>query len=337
MKAAVVREHGGPDRLNFETDFPDPVPGEGDVIVAVKATSLNYHDVFTRRGMPGIKVPMPAIMGLDVAGEIVEVGPGVTGWKKGDRVVVDPINRVEGGLMGETVHGGLAELCRARAHQLVRIPDGVSFVDAAALPCAYGTALRMMTTNGHVAKGEKVLILGASGGVGVCCLQIAKLAGAEVVACAGTDEKAKRLLELGADRTINYVTSDFQQEAYNLYGKPTRRGGGTDRGFDLVVNYTGGDTWVKSLKVLKVGGRMVTCGATAGYDPKEDIRFIWTFELKVLGSNGWMRSDIETLLGMVQEGKLKVLVDQVFPLQDARAALAKLEDRTVFGKVVVTP
>ena len=163
MKAAVVREHGGPDRLNFESNFPDPRPGEGDVIVAVKASSLDYHDVFTRRGMPGIKVPMPAIMGLDVAGEIAEIGPGVTGWKKGDRVVVDPINRIEGGLMGETIHGGLAELCRARAHQLVRIPDGVSFTDAAALPCAYGTALRMMTTNGHVAKGEKVLILARLG------------------------------------------------------------------------------------------------------------------------------------------------------------------------------
>src|SRR6516225_4344233 len=198
MKAAVVRAHGGPEALAFEADFPDPTPGEGDVIVAVKAASLNYHDVFTRRGMPGIKVPMPAIMGLDVAGEIAELGAGVTGWKKGDRVLVDPINRVEGGLMGETVHGGLAELCRARAHQLIRIPDGVSFADAAALPVAYGTALRMMTTNGHVAKGEKVLILGASGGVGVCCLQLAKLAGAEVIACAGTDAKAKRLIELGA-------------------------------------------------------------------------------------------------------------------------------------------
>ncbi len=337
MKAAVVREHGGPDRLVFETGFPDPTPGEGDVIVAVKASSLNYHDVFTRRGMPGIKVPMPAIMGLDVAGEIAEVGPGVTGWKKGDRVLVDPINRVEGGLMGETVPGGLAELCKARAHQLIRIPDGVSFADAAALPVAYGTALRMMTTNGHVTKGEKVLILGASGGVGVCCLQLAKLAGAEVIACAGTDAKAKRLMELGADKTINYVTHDFLKEIHDLYGKPTRRGSGTDRGVDVVVNYTGGDTWVKSLKVLKVGGRLLTCGATAGFDPKEDIRFIWTFELKVLGSNGWMRSDIEELLRLVQAGKLKVLIDKVFPLKDAREALRVIEDREVFGKVVVAP
>ena len=337
MKAAVVREHGGPDRLNFETGFPDPTPGEGDVIVAVKAASLNYHDVFTRRGMPGIKVPMPAIMGLDVAGEIAEVGPGVSGWKKGDRVLVDPINRVEGGLMGETIHGGLAELCRARAHQLVRIPDGVSYADAAALPCAYGTALRMMTTNGHVAKGEKVLILGASGGVGVCCLQIAKLAGAEVIACAGTDAKAKRLMELGADKTINYVTHDFQQEVYNLYGKPTRRGGGTDRGVDMVVNYTGGDTWVKSLKVLKVGGRMVTCGATAGYAPTEDIRFIWTFELKVLGSNGWMREDLDTLIALIQQGRLIPVIDRELPLEEVNEAFRLLEDREVFGKVVVRP
>jgi alcohol dehydrogenase len=337
MKAAVVREHGGPDRLAFETNFPDPKPGEGDVIVAVKASSLNYHDVFTRRGMPGIKVPMPAIMGLDVAGEIAEVGAGVTGWKKGDRVLVDPINRVEGGLMGETVHGGLAELCKARAHQLIKIPDGVGFSDAAALPVAYGTAIRMMRTNGHVAKGEKVLILGASGGVGVCCLQLAKLAGAEVIACAGTDAKAQRLMELGADKTINYVKNDFMEETFKLYGKPTRRGGGTDRGVDVVVNYTGGDTWVKSMKVLKVGGRLLTCGATAGFDPKEDIRFIWTFELKVLGSNGWARSDIITLLELVQQGKLKVLVDKVYKLADAREALRVIEDREVFGKIVVAP
>ncbi|TAJ42412.1 MAG: zinc-binding dehydrogenase [Reyranella sp.] len=337
MKAAVVREHGAPDRLNFETDFPDPQPGPGDVIVAVKAASLNYHDVFTRRGMPGIKVPMPCIMGLDVAGEIAEVGAGVTGWRKGDRVLVDPINRIEGGLMGETIHGGLAELCRAKAHQLVKIPEGVSFSDAAALPVAYGTALRMMRTNGHVAAGEKVLILGASGGVGVCCVQLAKIAGAEVIACAGTDAKAKRLAALGADKTINYVEKDFMKEVFAMYGKPTRRGAGTDQGVDVVVNYTGGDTWVKSMKCLKVGGRLLTCGATAGYDPQEDIRFIWTFELKVLGSNGWARSDIVTLLEMVQQGKLKVLVDKIYRLEEAREALRVIEDREVFGKIVVAP
>ena len=223
------------------------------------------------------------------------------------------------------------------AHQLVKIPEGVSFSDAAALPVAYGTALRMMRTNGHVAAGEKVLILGASGGVGVCCVQLAKIAGAEVIACAGTDAKAKRLAALGADKTINYIEKDFMKEVFAMYGKPTRRGSGTDQGVDVVVNYTGGDTWVKSLKCLKVGGRLLTCGATAGYDPKEDIRFIWTFELKVLGSNGWARSDIVTLLELVQQGKLKVLVDKIYKLEEAREALRVIEDREVFGKIVVAP
>lgn len=337
MKALVLREHGGNDALRIETDFPDPIPGEGDVVLRVRATSLNYHDVFTRRGMPGIKIAMPAIMGLDVAGEIVAVGPGVAGWAVGDRVLVDPINRVEGGLMGETVHGGLAELCRARAHQLIRIPEGVSFLDAAALPCAYGTALRMMYTIGQVKAGERVLILGASGGVGVCCLQLAKLAGAEVIACAGTDAKGERLRALGADHVINYAQQDFMKEVYARFGKPVRRGAGIGNGVDVVVNYTGGDTWVKSLRVLKVGGRLLTCGATAGYDPAEDIRFIWTFELQVRGSNGWMRDDVLALLDMVQAGKLKVIQEDAVPLDDAAAALARIEGRNVFGKMMVQP
>ena len=337
MKAVVLREHGGNDKLALELDFPDPTPGEGDVVLRVRASSLNYHDVFTRRGMPGIKIAMPAIMGLDVAGEIVAVDPGVAGWSVGDRVLVDPINRVEGGLMGETVHGGLAELCRARAHQLIRIPEGVSFPDAAALPCAYGTAMRMMHTIGQVQAGEKVLILGASGGVGVCCLQLAKLAGAEVVACAGTDAKAARLKALGADHVINYAEQDFVKEVYGLYGKPTRRGANTHFGVDVVVNYTGGDTWVKSLRVLRVGGRVLTCGATAGFDPKEDLRFIWTFELKIQGSNGWMREDVVKLLDLVQAGKLKGVVGATFPLDQAPEALRQIEDREVFGKLVITP
>jgi alcohol dehydrogenase len=337
MRAMVLHEHGGNDRLRYETDFPDPVPVDGDVVVRVRACSFNYHDVFTRRGMPGIRIPMPAIMGLDVAGEIAAIGPGVQGWAVGDRVVVDPINRVEGGLVGETMHGGLAELCRVRAHQLVRLPEGVTFEQAAALPCAYGTARRMMVTNGGVAAGEKVLILGASGGVGVCCVQLAKLAGATVIACAGSAEKVARLRVLGADHTINYHEQDFVKAIYELYGKPSRRGEGTDRGVDVVVNYTGGDTWTKSLRVLRVGGRLLTCGATAGYDPPEDIRFIWTFELTVLGSNGWANQDIIALLELVRAGKLQALVDETFPLERAGEALQRIEDRKVFGKLVITP
>ena len=336
MRALVLREQGPDAWPRLETDFPDPVPGEGDVLVKVRATSLNYHDVFTRRGMPGIKIPLPVILGLDCAGEIVKIGPGVEGWSVGDRVLIDPRNRVEGGLMGETINGGLAELCRARAHQLIRIPDQLSYTDAAALPCAYGSALRMMYTIGGVSRGERVLILGASGGVGVCCVQLAKLAGALVIACAGTDEKAARLKELGADHTINYLEQDFVREVYALFGKPARRGTGVSQGVDVVVNYTGGDTWVKSLRCLRVGGRLLTCGATNGYDPPEDLRFIWTFELRILGSNSWDREDLTQVMDLAQSGALKTVVATTFQLEEAAEALQRIENRQVFGKIVVT-
>jgi alcohol dehydrogenase len=336
MRALVLREHGA-GGLSLETAFPDPAPGDGDVVLRVRAASLNYHDVFTRRGMPGIRIPMPAIMGLDVAGEIVALGAGVAGWRIGDRVLGDPINRVEGGLTGETVHGGLAEYCRLRAHQLIAIPESVGFAEAAALPCAYGTARRMMVAKGHVAAGEKVLILGASGGVGVCCVQLAKLAGATVIAATSSAEKATRLRALGADDIIDYAQEDLVQAVYARYGKPARRGAGSDRGLDVVINYTGGDTWTKSLRILRVGGRLLTCGATAGYDPPEDIRFIWTFELQILGSNGWAREDVTALLDLVQAGKLQAVIDETFPLERAEEALLRLENRQVFGKLIVTP
>ncbi len=335
MKAIVLYEHGGPETLKYETAFPDPVAGEGDVIVRVKATSLNYHDVFTRNGMPGIKLNFPVIMGLDVAGEIAEVGPGVEGWSVGDRVLVDPINRVEGGLMGETVHGGLAELCRARVHQLIRIPEGVSYEQAAALPVAFGTAYRMMYTIGQVKAGEKVLVLGASGGVGVGCVLLGKIAGAEVIACASSDEKMQRLTEFGADHVINYSTENFTKEIHKLYGKPHRRQ--FEGGVDVVVNFTGGDTWVSSMRCLRRGGRLLTCGATASFDPKTDLRFIWTFELNIRGSNGWMREDLEALLELVEQGKMRVPVDRVLTLDDAGEAFRLIEERKVIGKIVVTP
>jgi alcohol dehydrogenase len=337
MRAVVLREHGDNDKLQYVTDYPTPKPGAADVVVRVKASSINYHDVFTRRGMPGIKVPLPVIIGLDVVGEIAELGAGVEGWKVGDRVLIDPINRVEGGLMGETQDGGLAEFCRAKAHQLINIPDNVTFEQAAALPVAYGTAIRMMNTIGKIKPGEKVLILGASGGVGVCCVQLAKLAGAHVIACAGSEEKGRRLTELGADEIILYIEADFMKTVFERHGKPARRRFAQGGGVDVVVNFTGGDTWVKSMRCLKLGGRMLTCGATAGFAPTEDIRFIWTFELQILGSNGWEPSDIKELFGLVQSGKLKVLIDKAYPLEEAKEAVRVIEDRAVFGKVVVTP
>jgi alcohol dehydrogenase len=336
MRAVVLREHGGPESLVLETDFPDPEPRPEDVIVAVKACSLNYHDLFTRNGMPGIKIEMPMICGLDVAGEIASIGSGVTDWKVGDRVLIDPRNRVEGGLVGETIHGGLAEYCRAPTHQLVRIPVGVSYAQAASLPVAYGTAHRMMDTIGQVSEGERCFVLGASGGVGTGAVLLAKMAGAEVIVAASSQAKIDRLKEIGADAGINYIeTPDFQKEIWKLHGKPARRG--YDGGVEMVVNFTGGETWVPSMKCLKRGGRMLTCGATAGFDPKTDIRFIWTFELKILGSNSWEREDLVKLMDHIQAGRMDPVIDREFALADTHEALRLLEDREVFGKVIVAP
>jgi len=336
MKAAVIHEHGGPGSIKYESNFPDPTPAPDEVILKVGAATLNYHDVFTRKGMPGIKVPMPCIPGLDFAGEIVEVGKEVKGWHVGDRVMVEPVDRKNaGGLLGEMRPGGLAELCAVPDHHLVKLPDDVSYEAAACLPVAYGTALRMMYTIGQIKEKERVMILGASGGVGTCCVQLAKMVGAEVIACASNPDKLKRLGELGADHLLDYTKVDFMKWTYEKFGKPHRRK--FEGGMDVVVNYTGGDTWVKSMRVLHRRGRLLTCGATAGYDPQEDLRFMWTFELQILGSNGWMREDLFTLLDLVQTGKLKPVIDKTFHLSQANEAFAMLEDRVVFGKVVVKP
>ncbi len=337
MRALVLHEHGGLDKLVFEANYRDPSPGAGDVILAMRACSLNYHDVFTRRGMPGIKVPLPLITGIDVAGEVVEVGSEVTGFARGDRVLVDPIDRVDGGLLGETVDGGLAELVRVPAHMLVKLDPAISFAAAAALPVAYGTAYRMMLTRGRIHPGETVLILGASGGVGTCCVQLAKMAGARVIACASSDEKLARLADLGAERGINYANTDWVKACHEWFGR-ARMYGEDQGGIDVVVNFTGGDTWTQSLRVLRKGGRLLTCGATAGYDPPEDIRYIWTFELNIIGSNGWSRSDVLAMLDLVKHGELvPALHPRRFSIAEAAEGMRLLDDRQVFGKIIVEP
>lgn len=334
MRAVVLREHGGLEKLQYVTDFPDPAAAEGHVVIRVRATSFNYHDVFTVRGMPGIKVPLPMIIGLDMAGEILEVGPGVTGWSKGDRVLVNPLNRQKG-LMGEMMHGGLAEKCLVAEHQLIRMPERVTFEEAASLPVAYGTAHRMLITHDTVRKGEKVLILGASGGVGTGCVLLCKMLGAEVIACASSPEKIRRLKELGADHVIDYKQTDFSKWVIEKFGKPQRRS--YEGGVDVVINYTGGDTWAPTLRCVKRGGRILVCGATAGYDPKEDLRYIWSFELKIIGSNSFYDENLKALLELIQDGRLKPVIDRVLPLERAVEGLRLIENREVFGKVVVTP
>jgi len=334
MKAVVLREHGGLDKLQYVTDFPDPVVTEGHVVIRVRATSFNYHDVFTVRGMPGIKVPMPMIIGLDLAGEILEVGPGVTGWKTGDRVLVNPLNKKKG-LMGEMMHGGLAEKCLVAADQLLRMPGKVSFEEAASLPVAYGTAHRMIVTHDTIQKGETVIVLGASGGVGTGCVLLAKLRGAEVIACASSEDKIQRLKDLGADHVINYKETDFSKWAIEKYGKPQRRT--YEGGVDVVVNFTGGDTWAPTLRCVKRGGKILVCGATAGYDPKEDLRYVWSFELKVIGSNSFYDENLTALMDLIEKGEMKPVIDEVLPLERAAEGLRLIENREVFGKVVVTP
>jgi len=334
MRAMVLTEHGGLDKLVMDANYPDPKPGEGQVVIKVGACSLNYHDVFTVRGMPGIKVPVPVIIGLDVAGEVAELGPGVSGWSVGDRVLINPIDQKRG-LTGEMFNGGLAEYFLASEEQLIRMPEDVSFAQAAALPVAYGTAHRMMFTNGGIKAGDKVMVLGASGGVGTCCVILAKMAGCEVIVGASSEEKIGRLKKLGADWGINYIEKAFEKELFAKYGKPHRRS--FDGGVDVMVNFTGGDTWVPSLKALKRGGKLLTCGATAGYDPKTDIRYIWTFELKLLGSNSWTVEDLESLMAMIQDGRMDPPIDRIYSLDESGEALRVIEDREVFGKVIVAP
>jgi alcohol dehydrogenase len=334
MKAVVLKQHGAIDSLEYVADFPDPQITNGHVVIRVKATSFNYHDIFTVRGMPGIKVPMPMIIGLDIAGEIVEIGSGVSGWKSGDRVLVNPLNKKKG-LMGEMMHGGLAEKCLVAADQLIKMPDDVTFQQAAALPVAYGTAHRMIITHDTIKTGEKVLVLGASGGVGTGCVLLAKMLGAEVIACASSADKIQRLKDLGADHVINYKDTDFSKWAIEKFGKPQRRN--YEGGVDVVINFTGGDTWAPTLRCVKRGGKILVCGATAGFDPKEDLRYIWSFELKIIGSNSFYDENLRALMDLIHEGKLKPVIDEVLPLDQAARGLKLIENREVFGKVVICP
>ena len=334
VKALVLRKHGTLDDLQVVGDHLLPKSTDGHVVIRVRASSFNYHDVFTVRGMPGIKVPLPVVIGLDMAGEITEVGAGVTGWAVGDRVLVNPLNKKKG-LMGEMLDGGMAEYCLVAADQLVAMPAGVSFEEAAALPVAYGTAHRMLITHNTVKKGDRVLILGASGGVGTGCVILARHLGAEVIACTSSQEKVQKLKELGADEVINIKDVDFSKWAVEKYGKPQRRS--YEGGVDVVVNFTGGDTWHPSLRCLKRGGKLLVCGATAGYDPKEDLRYVWSFELNIIGSNSFYDDDLQALMKLIAEGKMRPVIDKVLPLEEAREGLRLIQDREVIGKVVVAP
>jgi alcohol dehydrogenase len=327
MRAVVIEAHGGLDQIKLRTDWPEPKAGPGQAVVDVRACGLNYLDIFVRRGMPGLAVEMPRIPGGDISGVVSAVGAGVDrGWI-GRRVMVDPHIK-HGGALGEHANGGLCDRIAVDGDNLVAMPDSVTFEQAAALPIAYGTAWRMMITRGQVKKGETVLILGASGGVGTACVQIGRNLGATVIACASSKDKLQRLKELGADHLVDYTQEDFSRRAWEISGK---------KGVDVVINYTGGDTWVPSIRALALHGRLLTCGATAGYDPPEDIRYIWRREVNIIGCNGWRREDLEQLLAEVARGTMRPIIDRLYPLEQTAEAMRVIEDREVFGKVILRP
>ena len=326
MRAIVIREHGGREQLRLETNVATPQPGPDQAVVRVHACGLNHLDIFVRRGMPGKHTPLPFISGGDIAGVVEAVGPAAPGVTVGQRVLVDPA--VPGGAIGEDVPGGLAECALVPAANLIPLPDGISFDEAAALPIAYGTAWRMLLTRGAVRAGERVLILGAAGGVGTACVQIAKMAGCTVYAAASREDKLGKLRDLGADHLINYRDVEFDREVWRLTEK---------RGVDVVVDYTGQETWPRSLRSLGKGGRLLTCGATTGFEARTDLRYVWVRELTILGSDGWAREDLDALLRAVQARRIRPVIDRVLPLAQTAEGERLLEDREVIGKVIIHP
>jgi alcohol dehydrogenase len=317
MRAVVFHDHGGPDVLTLEEHWPRPQPREGEALVEVKAVALNHLDIFVRRGMPGVHVDLPHISGGDVAGTVAATG---------ERVVVDPM--VPEGALGENTQGALAEYVSVPEGNLIPLPDGVSFEQAAALPIAYGTAWKLLVDRGRVRVGENVLILGASGGVGTAAVQIAKLADATVYAASSSPEKLARLRELGADHVLDSSDDDWGKRLWHDTGK---------RGVDVVVDYTGRATWPTSIRSLAHGGRLLTCGATSGYEAVTDLRYVWTREQTIMGSDGWTRDGLVILLDLVRTGQIEPVIDRVVPLEQAREAEEAIERREVFGKVVLTP
>ena len=335
MKAVLYDRHGNIDQL-YLTDVPTPEPGPGEALIRIRACALNGFDPMMLAGTTGLRIPFPMTPCGDAAGEVAAFGPGTdaAGWQVGDRAMIDPIID-DRGMLGEKAPGAAAEYLAVPLANLVPIPDGVSFEHAAALPVAYGTALRMVEDRARVQAGETVLILGATGGVGTCSVQLCKRIGAEVIATGGSPAKLNRLRAIGADHVLPSRSNELIRLVREIAGRP-RYHDPESGGVDVVVNYIGGATWAASLKVLRFQGRMVTCGATAGYDPSTDIRYIWSFEQTIIGSDGWSRKGLARLLKMVADGELEPVIHAVRPVEDVRTAMGELMRRKVFGKSILT-
>jgi len=340
MKALLFRAHGGPDVLEY-TDAPEPAVGHNDVLVRVRACALNHLDLWVRRGLPGVTFPLPHIPGSDIAGEIVAVGPAVTTARVGQKAVLAPgvscgkCNACVSGLdnrcrsftnFGYMVDGGSAELVRAPEVNCLPYPENLSWEEAASVPLVFQTAWHMLICRAELVPGEDVLILGGGSGVGTAAIQIAKFFGARVIATAGSDEKLAKAKSLGADELINHKTQKISAEVRKLTAK---------RGVDIVFEHVGTATWDESFASMAPSGRLVTCGATTGYDAKVDLRFLFAKQLSLLGSYMGTKSELHTVMKLVAAGRLKPIVDRVFPLAEGVAAHAYLEAGSQFGKVVL--
>ena len=340
MKAAYFEAHGGLDVLKVG-DLPSPALGPGDVRVKVKAAALNHLDLFVREGWPGLKLPLPHVGGTDLAGVVSEAGANVKGVKVGDEVLVNPGLNFEAGpdgeqrippdvsIVGETRWGGLAEECVVPATHVLPKPHDLSWEEAAALPLAAITAMQMVKRKGRVKRGDKVLVVGAGGGVAVMAVQIAKALGAWVCATTGGPDKAAKVKRLGADHVIDYKAEPEWSKAAFLASAKT--------GYDVVVDSVGQATFKGSVRALRVGGRLVTCGATTGPVGEVDLRAVFWRQLSILGSTMGVPQDLKDALAMVRSGHLKVHVDSVWPLEQVRAAQAKMDQAGQFGKIVLRP
>jgi alcohol dehydrogenase len=326
MRAALVTGHGGPECLELGRAEVPAVP-PGWLRVRVLACALNMLDVFVRRGMPGIHLELPHIPGGDVAGVVDELGDGATGPPPGTLVLLDPA--VDRHALGESLPGGLAEYVAAPAQNAIPLDaDPGDAPRYAALPIAYGTARRVLADRARVQPGETLVVLGAAGGVGVACVQLGSAMGARVIACSSSRAKLDRLAELGAAELVDTSAGEFGAQVWALTGRS---------GADVVVDYLGADTWPQSIRALRHGGRLVTCGASTGFRAETDLRYVWTRELDILGSDGWSRADLLELVRQVRAGELEPVIHRVYPLSQVRDAVAELEDRRVLGKVLVVP
>jgi len=342
MKAVIFEQHGGPEVLKY-SEVPDPTITPNEVLVEVRACALNHLDVWVRQGLRGIKIPLPHILGNDIAGVVREAGTAVNWARAGDEVMIQPgvscghcVECLAGhdnmcdeyDILGYRRDGGYAELVAVPGVNVIPKPINLSWPEAAALPLVTLTAWHMLVARAQVRPGEDVLIHAAGSGVGSAGIQIARLFGARVIATAGSAEKLVKARELGADETVDYTNDDWPKEVRRLTG---------GRGVDVVFEHTGAATWPGSILSLKKGGRLVTCGATSGFDARTDLRHVFYRHLTILGSMMGSKADLLAAMKFVQAGQIRAVVDRTLPLSEAARAHELMEDRAQFGKLVLLP